>query len=323
MDELDDFENYEEVDDFSSNEEVNEQSNDDELIFNMLKSQGIEDPTKIKFEDDYGNIQEKNWESLSMEEKQNILNTNSQYDEDYDLDDSEVELINAIRNSNLTPAEYLQAVSNQSVQRYVTNSQQQSYSVDELNDDELYVLDLLSKADNLTDDEAADLLIKARENQGAYQKQVDALRNSYREKENDYMRQQQAAAQQKQQEAYYNFANSIKDSINNLTEISGYGINLDDDEKDNIFEFVTGFDNAGNSWFGKALNNPETVTNIAYYLLYGDTMLDEINSYYQDQIKQVRQNSYNKGVQDGQNGTQVIYKPKQMNQDNEDYIDDF
>jgi len=41
----------------------------------FLKTRGIDDPSKIQFEDDNGNIEEKDWNSLSKEEKFNILNT--------------------------------------------------------------------------------------------------------------------------------------------------------------------------------------------------------------------------------------------------------
>jgi hypothetical protein len=40
-----------------------------------LKTRGIDDVSKIKFEDDNGNIEEKDWNSLTKEEKFNILNT--------------------------------------------------------------------------------------------------------------------------------------------------------------------------------------------------------------------------------------------------------
>jgi len=46
-----------------------------------LKTRGIDDASKIKFEDDNGNIEEKSWNSLTKEEKFNILNTPLSYEE--------------------------------------------------------------------------------------------------------------------------------------------------------------------------------------------------------------------------------------------------
>jgi hypothetical protein len=44
-------------------------------VSDFLKTRGIDDISKIKFEDDNGNIEEKDWKSLTKEEKFNILNT--------------------------------------------------------------------------------------------------------------------------------------------------------------------------------------------------------------------------------------------------------
>ena len=77
-----------------------------------------------------------------------------------------------------------------------------------------------------------------------------------------------------------------------------FDINLDDDEKSELHEFLTGFDNAGNSWLGKALNDPNTLVKLGYYALNGDRMIEEISSYYNNEIAQVRQNSYKKGYED-------------------------
>jgi len=41
----------------------------------FLKSRGISDIQKIKFEDENGSIEERSWNDLSKEEKLNILNT--------------------------------------------------------------------------------------------------------------------------------------------------------------------------------------------------------------------------------------------------------
>jgi hypothetical protein len=41
----------------------------------FLKSKGIEDMSKIKFEDENNQIIERSWNDLSKEEKFNILNT--------------------------------------------------------------------------------------------------------------------------------------------------------------------------------------------------------------------------------------------------------
>ena len=69
IDEIDDF------DDFETQEltENNNQQEEEDLIDSLLKSRGIEDKSKIKFEGEEGDIEEVNWDSLSNDDKLNII----------------------------------------------------------------------------------------------------------------------------------------------------------------------------------------------------------------------------------------------------------
>lgn len=320
---IDDFDDViENVND--TQEQTVSNNSDDELISAVLKDQGIEDLSRIKFEDDMGNIEERPWNQLSIEEKYNILSSGNQ-NPDYDLDDEETQLLNSIRLSNLTPSEYIQNLSRQSIQNYIANNQAQtqSFSVDQYSDDELFLTDLLTKTENITDEEALDILSKSKDNPSLYQKQINSLREEYKQAEIDQIQQQQYQQQQYQQQIYNKYSDDVSNAIMNLKEVSGYDINLDDDEKSELHEFLTGFDNAGNSWLGKALNDPNTLVKLGYYALNGDRMIEEISSYYNNEIAQVRQNSYKKGYEDAKKESQVVYKPIDQNVDSGDDLDDF
>ena len=45
----------------------------------------------------------------------------------------------------------------------------------------------------------------------------------------------------------------------NLSDFSGYDLNMDDDDKDMLYEFIVGVDGAGNNHFAKALSDPKTL----------------------------------------------------------------
>ena len=83
-----------------------------DAISDYLKTIGINDSNKIKFEDEQGNIQEKSWNNLTEDEKLNILKTpnvkqtDPSEESNYGLDDSETALINYLRQNNLSPDEY-------------------------------------------------------------------------------------------------------------------------------------------------------------------------------------------------------------------------
>ena len=79
---------------------------DRDIISEFLKSRGIEDISKIKYESEDGEEEEIDWDTLDSSEKLSILNQLNSGSET-DLDDSELQLINTIRSSRMSPSEYL------------------------------------------------------------------------------------------------------------------------------------------------------------------------------------------------------------------------
>jgi hypothetical protein len=127
----------------------------------FLKTRGIDDMNKINFQDDDGNLIERSWNDLSNEEKMNILNMplEQEHEDNNDLSDEEIALLTQIRQSNLTPSEYLQQIAGEQVE--VTPQ----YKIDELSDDEVFLLDLESRVGELSDEEAAEALNMSKSNE--------------------------------------------------------------------------------------------------------------------------------------------------------------
>lgn len=288
---------------------------DDDFITTLLKSRGIYDKSKIKFEDEEGSVVEYNWDDLSNDEKLNIVYSSEQ-DPDTDLDDAEAQLINAIRQSGLTPAEYLEHLQEEGVNSYIQNNQDAGYQyqIDQYSDDELFIFDFMSRMGDVTDEEAQDALEKAKSNETLYAKQVAALRNEYKAIEDENNRQAQFELEEQERERYNQFAEQVADQIGDFNEFSGYDLNLSDEDRDDLYEFITGADGAGNNHFAKALSDPQILVQTAWFALNGKQMMEDITNYFQNEIKQVRKESYEKGLEDAKNGKKkapVVFKDKQ------------
>lgn len=308
------------------NEEAPQDTSEDAISM-LLKERGIEDKDRIKFENEEGNINEVSWDNLSEGDKYNILKT-SERNDNTSLDDSEIQLINTIRSSQLTPEEYLQYVGNNSVNNYVQSLQAQQpmvHYIDQYSDDELYVMDLLSKVEDITEQEALEALNNAKSNESLFKKQIDSIRNDYRRVEDESIQNAQMRQNQEQEERFAYFADSIANQIDNFNELYGYDLNMNSDDKQDLYDFILGQDNAGNSYFGKALNDPQTLVKMAWYTLNGDKMIRDMTDYFQKEITNVRKESYQKGVQDALNGrSNITYKPRSKNsQSNIDDLDNF
>lgn len=306
-------------------QEDNFESNDDEdedFVIALLKSKGIEDMSKIKFEDEDGSVEEKDWNSLSNKEKFNIISQTDSNSND-DLDNDEIQLINAIRASNLTPSEYLQKIQSDGINYYVQNSQAETYpyQVDQLNDDELFVYDFISRMGDVTDEEVREALDNAKSNESLFAKQINSIRKEYKDAENESIRQAQLEQQEQAKEQYYQFANQVVDSINDLSDFSGYDLNMDDDDKQLLYDFITGVDGAGNNHFAKALSDPKVLVRTAWLALNGEEMINNITEYFQKEISNVRKESYEKGKADAKKKDTVVYKQKSLNRIDDVYDD--
>ena len=84
----------------------------------FLKTRGIDDLNNINFEGDNGEIVQRSWNDLSNEEKINILNMplEEQHEDNNGLTDEEIALLSQIRQSNLSPSEYLQQIAGDTVE---------------------------------------------------------------------------------------------------------------------------------------------------------------------------------------------------------------
>ena len=272
---------------------------EDDFLTSLLKSRGIEDKSKIKFATEEGDVEEVDWDSLSNEDKLNILSSSESTPEN-GLDESEIQLINAIRNSGMSPSEYLQFIGNGEVERYIQNSQEPQYEIDEYSDDELFLMDFMSRMGEVTEDEATEALERAKANEGLFKKQIEAIRNEYKQAEQENQMQAQIEQEQIAQQQYDQFSDQIVDEINNLKEIQGFELNMENDDMQELYDFITGQDAAGNNYLAKALSDPHVLVKTAWLALNGDQMINDITSYFQKEIASVRKESYKKGVTDTQ-----------------------
>lgn len=284
------------------------QSNGDDFVSDFLKTRGIDDIQKINFEDEDGQLIERSWNDLSKEEKINILNTPLEepqqiVEDNNNLTEEEINFINTVRQSNMSIGDYL----NQLSSNVETVSQ---YKIDDLSDDELYLLDLESRVGELSDDEAAQALnIAKQQSEELYKKQVDGIRKEYKEREDFNSQQEQARIEQEQQEAFENYQAQVVDSINNLTSIGNFDLNFEDSDKEMLAEFMLSQDESGKNYLYQALQDPETLTKAAWFILNGEDAFNSIQEYFVNQIKQISKVQYEKGLNDGKNGSSTTTKP--------------
>lgn len=250
---------------------------DEDLTTEVLRLKGITDPGKIKFEDETGAIVERAWDSLSREEQINILI--DQEVEQQDFNDSELQLINTIRESGMTPDEYIQSL-------LPETEPTKRYKVDDLSDDEVYALDLLHKVgSDISDEEINQALELAKQNEGLFKKTVEGLRKEYIRLQEDEEAQIANEKAAREEAAYNRFADSIKGQIKELDSFAGQPLQLSDDDIEDLSSFMLEIDDQGLSAFGRAINDPALFTKAAFWILNEDKIVEELNKQIQDNYR--------------------------------------
>lgn len=293
-------------------EQPAQQETQDDLTSEVLRLKGISDPDKIKFEDENGAIVERSWDTLSREEQLNIL-TNNESEEDNQLTDDEIELLNSIRLSGLSVGDYINSLQPEPVKP--------NYKIDELSDDDLYVLDILEKVggDNITDEELTEALQAAKVNEKLFQKTVEGLRNQYTQLERDKEMKEANARAEQQRAAYNNFASSIMNEIRGLNSFAGQDLELSNEDVEELSTFMLDIDNNGMSAFGRAMQDPALFTRAAFWLLNEDKIIEELSK----QMQETYTRGYDNAKKDMQNKSKlVINRTTKQNDNFNNFVDD-
>ena len=271
-------------DDFFGDKTPSENS-ETSILDDYLKSLGIEN-AKISVLDENDEEQEISFYDLTKEEQLEILKAAEPEQEipDHDLDESEIELLNQIRESQLSVEEFLEAYK-ASIIDEIGQGAAPEYSIDSYDDQELYLLDLKQKFD-LTDEELAKKLEYELQDEALFKKQVDTLRAEYKQLEDQYNEAQKQEAEDLKEEQFNQFSETMVNVALQTPEF--YGIELDDDEKNEVLSQILDLDENGTSEFYKSLNDPKKLYELAWFSRYGKDSFDALKKAYESEISRLK-----------------------------------
>lgn len=251
-----------------------------ELINNLLAQRGITDASKIQIEDEDGNIQELDFNSLPIEEQLEILQQ-----ETPELDDSEIETINYLRENGVGIQELIEYHRNQAIQEYL-QSQQIDYTVDDLSDEELYRLDIASRYEDLSEEELEIELQKELNNPDLFKKKVDKLREVYKQEEIAEQTELAKQAELEEEQNYQILVDSMVEIAQDTNEL--FDLELEDEDKEEVLQFLLSKDINGQSEFVKLLNDPNALFQLAWFATKGQEAFNTIHDYYKKEIDLAR-----------------------------------
>ena len=272
-------------------EEKHEDAAEEDVLTSYLKSYGIQDPSKIQFENEEGGVDEVDWNTLSKEDQLNMLKELSSSD----YTDYERQVIDFIRQNggdlrNIV-AQYQQAAIEDYLSKNPEAKPQRSYKIDDYSDDELYISDLAAKFPDFTDEELTAKLETAKLNEELFKKEVDSLRQFYKSEEEKL--EEQAKETEKQQ--YDNLMRTLHDSASKFDEIvldaddpKSDALVLEDQDRQVMMDYLLAQDKDGRSQFDKDLSDPDALIEIAWLRTHARDTLTGVSQYWKKELADTR-----------------------------------
>lgn len=295
--------------------QVNE---NDDVITTMLKKGGI-NPAAIEIHDENGQPQLVSFSDLSREEQLDMIasiapavtpNSLGDNENEPDLEDEEVDLLNSIRKSNMSVESFIGAIKEQAINEYLqSGGDERYYSVDELEDDDLYMSDYKSKVPNATEDEVIAALETAKTNPQIFERTMQGMRETYKQQE-ELIHQQTIQQEEErlaaQQQEYENMVVGAVDNMSQI-QLGTIDVTLSNDDKEQIASAILDKDVTGTRYLAHLLNDPGTLSKMVWFALKGDECIDQMQRYYSKEITETRSIAYKKGFEDAKNGKNMSY----------------
>lgn len=282
----DEEENHDELPDVTENN--SDTSFKSTVIDRFLRDRGIADPTKLKFENEYGHLEDVNFYDLPEDEQLSILN---EFANETGLTEEESSVVNYMRQHNVGFQQILDNYANQKVQEYASqNPVEREYKIDDYDDDELFVADLKMKYPNFTDDELLDKLDAAKLNEDLYNKEVAELRTYYKQIEDAQIAEQEQIKQAEMQ-AFENNVSNVLQRFNAVpldpSDVNCDALAIEDADKDKIKSYLFDTDANGQSQLVKDLSDPAALVELAFFRTQKNLLTDLAN-YWKNVLKDER-----------------------------------
>ena len=255
------------------------ESNLDPVITTILSQKGFANPNKIKIINEDGAEEVVTFESLSDEEKLSILNA-----PDFELDESEIEVINFLRSNNTTLEDIIKQREQEAVKAALV--QEDEFTVDAISDEELFVADLKSRYPNLTDEELANELDREMGNDALFRKKADTIREQYKQMEQLDKEERSRQAESEAEQEYEKLSSELLEVAQGVEDM--YSLELEDQDKDDVLRCLLEKDTQGQSKFIKLLEDPKMLFRLAWFAEKGDEAFDTIHQYYKKEIETAR-----------------------------------
>lgn len=256
----------------------------DDFIREVLSRKGVSDPNAISIENENGEIEIVSFNDLDKDTQLNILTSeDEQLDEAPELREDEANLLNYLRENELTVEELFERQRASILEEL--GERVGGIDFESIDPEHLFLLEMQSTY-NMTEEEALQQLELEQQNPDLFNKKVEKLRSDYLEAEQIRAQEEQAAIIQQQQEEYEQFGQELFEVAKTVDHIGG--LTLSDQEKGEVLDAVLDLDENGATRFSELFKDKNTLFRLAWFALKGEEAFEKLHSHYKGVIEQTR-----------------------------------
>lgn len=211
-------------------------------------------------------------------------------EEKFNLDDDEVNLLNTLRDSDMSSEEFINSLVDYRMQALAAQRELSSTNYETASDDAIFVKSLKDTYPDITDEELADELSRAKD-LSSFGTTTDALRqlftsqqaedNYQRNLENDKVFSQELEAQR----------HSIVETVEDINDIGGASISAAMKEY-LLHDIMELNENRDPILMEKVFGSPEAMFKANWFLNYGEAYMTETNNYWKNEVSKARKEGY-------------------------------
>jgi hypothetical protein len=257
----------------------------------------------IEFED--GNAA--HFTDLSPEEQENILESLTveaipTVEEKYNLDESEINLLNILRESEQTPEEFINNLVDYRLGHALAQRDASSIDYENMPADSMYIRHLLDTNPDMSDDDIAAELEKAKE-LSTFEATVNTIKDAYKAQQELFIRQKDADSNA----AFYDDLEMQREEVvqvvENIDDIAGAPIT--DDMKEYLLEDIMELNEERDPiLMEKIFSDPQTMFEVNWFLNYGKDRMKAVDDYWKKEVSKAAKEGYNRAIR-GMSGEPV------------------
>lgn len=257
--------------------EPQEETHEQSYLDLLLQAKGL-NKDEIQIYDENNNLTKVPFDSLSEQEKFDVLSGA----DTPAIDDSELQVLNYLRQNNMSLQDFADWQKQVGVQEYLAQQQPVS-EIDSLTDEEVVAYDFIKRfGDSLSDEEVDNEVERLKSDPEAFSKRVQLLRTAYKNEEEAQKKLYEDQETTKRQEDEKAFISAYNTALQNIDSIQG--IELDSSDKNELMQFVLAKDQSGRTELSKALDDPESVLKMAWFLRHGEDAMNSVIDYFKSEI---------------------------------------